>query len=644
MLLAVPVIGARPAESVHQPPPPYDARQAIILELKPEGPIEWASLYVRGPQESDFRAVAFADAGAGLWKASIEASLHKGRELGYYLVYKSGGAFRYLPETAPAELFSLRPQPLPSGPPPISGPAPAGPAPAAGPATGSAFPLRLEGSGDLRVFESAAAPGDNGFHHTENLSLDYRNQGGKVQLDLTSRLSYTDQPLPGLDSAGLSNLRLEAVMGAHTLRFGDLSVAESEFSIAGSGRRGMEYQFAAGGFTLHAFTLATQQLSGFRGIGIPPSGAGLFGGALGYALPGRELALKVVYASGTDDPSQGVASTVLPLFKPRQGQILTFVGLSDLFQGAWHMEGELALSHMDSDTTDTLPAVSGTAWRIQSRLSLGSFSLDAHTRQVDKAFDTIGAPFFTADRSSLGFNAAYSLGIVHVEAGYTQDSTKGSNDPLDILAKNRQINAGLALTTTGGLTVRLGITRSDQEASQNNLALPEGALVSTGLSASVDVVLGAGGTLSASFQSDDIKSDAAPDRSGRTLAFTLGGSFGDGKRLSLVPGISYSAITNPVDNSQTTTLAAYLNGRVGLWGEHLFVTASGFYNRLAPPAGDDATSLGLDGGLLLETGTWLPDWGRLGLSLRAGVSSSRFGGVKTDDARVYIRAEFAFGR
>ena len=169
-------------------------------------------------------------------------------------------------------------------------------------------------------------------------------------------------------------------------------------------------------------------------------------------------------------------------------------------------------------------------------------------------------------------------------------------------------------------------------------------MVSTGLSASVDVVLGAGGTLSASFQSDDIKSDAAPDRSGRTLAFTLGGSFGDGKRLSLVPGISYSAITNPVDNSQTTTLAAYLNGRVGLWGEHLFVTASGFYNRLAPPAGDDATSLGLDGGLLLETGTWLPDWGRLGLSLRAGVSSSRFGGGKTDDVRVYIRAEFAFGR
>jgi hypothetical protein len=498
----------------------------------------------------------------------------------------------------------------------------------------------LDGSVDYKLMEKNETLGESAVHYQGNLGLHYRDDRPAFAWAVDSRLSYTDEPINGADSFDLAQVRLELSSGGHTFRAGDISVGESEFSISGLGRRGVEYMYDRAPLYFHAFTLNTQQLQGFKGFGLPQSGASLFGGAAGFSLAEKRFSFKAVFLSGKDDPALGINNASAVWMKPREGTVFSFLPELRMFNGAFHLSSELALSNIDRDTTDSVLAQSGLAWRVNGKVTAGGFDIDGYFRRVDKDFDTIGQPFLTADRQGLGFSAALTVGSFRLNGGYHDEKTAGSEDPLEVLSRDRRIEAGISVALGGQSSFQVGFNHAAQEATQNNQILPAGALSRNGVNAALDVRLSPAAAFRIDGQWDAITSDQVPDKEGQSLSIGGGGSFGDGRILSLGPGVRFTRVRNPQTLEETTVFNAFVNGRLALIPDWVSVNAACSYNDISLPGGVTSALWMIDGGLSLESGRLLGSR-RLGLSLRGSLTLGTQQGVSQSDYRLYLRFDLA---
>ncbi len=605
------------------------------------------SAFYRVKGETDFLSVSFNPAGENKFSSAIDVSGRPPGEIEYYLAVRQGETVYYFPEKSPEDLYRIPPAPQKTGSEPGAGQtAPEKPQAAGAPSAETApaaipFPLTLDGSVDAKLMEKNTTPDESAIHYQGNLGLHYRDERPAFAWAVDSRLSYTDEPVTGGNKLDLAQLRLEISAGGHTFRAGDISVAETEFSIAGLGRRGIEYVYDRASIYLHAFTLNTQQLQGFKGFGLPQSGASIFGGAAGFSLADKLFSFKAVFLTGKDDPAKGINNASESWIKPREGTVFSFLPELRMFNGAFHLTSELALSHIDRDTTDAAPAQKGLAWRVNGKVTAGGFDVDGFVRRVDKNFDTIGQPFLTAARQEYGLSAAYTIGTFRLNGNYRDEKTTGSEDPLEVLSRDRRIEAGVSVALGGQSSFQLGYNHSAQEATQNNQILPTGALSRNGLNAALDIRLGPAVAFRIDGQWDAITSDQAPDKEGQTLSFGGGGTFGDGKILSLAPGIHFSRIRNPQTQEETKTFDASVNGRLAIIPDWVSLDAAGSYNDISLPGGVTSTVWMIDGGLHLESGSWLGTR-RVGLSLRGSLrSGSTQGGASQSDYRLYLRLDCA---
>jgi hypothetical protein len=631
----------------HRPPSAFTPGEKIVLTVDVREKVEWLSAFYRVKGETDFLSVSFDQAGENKYIGNINVSGRPPGEIEYYFAVRQGDTVYYFPEKSPEDLYRIPPAPQKAGPAPgAAATAPEKPLAAGAPSAETAssskpFPLSLDGSVDVKLMEKNTTPGESAVHYQTNLGLHYRDELPAFAWAVDSRLSYTDAPITGADKFDLAQLRLEVSSGGHTFRAGDISVGETEFSIAGLGRRGVEYVYDHASLYFHAFTLNTQELRGFKGFGLPQSGASLFGGAAGFSLADKIFSFKAVFLTGKDDPAKGINNASESWIKPREGTLFSFLPELRIFNGAFHLTSEFAFSHMDRDTTDAEPAQSGLAWRVNGKVTAGGFDVDGFVRRVNKNFDTIGQPFLTADRQEYGLSAAYTAGAFSLNGSYRDEKTTGSEDPLEVLSSDRRIDAGVSVALGGQSSVRLGYNHASQEATQNNQILPAGALSRNGVNAALDVRLGPAVVFRIDGQWDAIASDQAPDKEGQSLSFGGGGSFGDGRILSLAPGIRFSRIRNPQTQEETKTFNAFVNGRLAIVPDWLSLNAAGSYNDISLPGGVTSAVWMIDGGICLESGSLLGTR-RLGLSLRGSLrSGSTQGGASQNDYRLYLRFDYA---
>jgi hypothetical protein len=631
----------------HRPPVAFTPGEKIVLTVDVREKVEWLSAFYRVKGETDFLSISFSQAGENKYIGKIDVSSRPPGEIEYYLTVRQGDAVYYFPEKSPEDLYRIPPAPQKAGPEPgAAATAPEKPQAAGAPSAETAssskpFPLSLDGSVDVKLMEKNETPGENAVHYQANLGLHYRDELPALAWAVDSRLSYTDAPLTGADKFDLAQLRLEVSSGGHTFRAGDISVAETEFSISGLGRRGVEYVYDRASLYFHAFTLNTQQLQGFKGFGLPQSGASIFGGAAGFSLADKLFSFKAVYLTGKDDPAMGINDASASWIKPREGTVFSFLPELRMFNGAFHLTSELALSHIDRDTTDAEPAQKGLAWRVNGKVTAGGFDVDGYARRVDKNFDTIGQPFLTADRQGYGLSAAFATGAFRLNGSYRDEKTTGSEDPLEVLSSDRRVDAGVSVALGGQSSFRLGYNHASQEATQNNQILPAGALSRNGANAALDVRLGPAVAFRIDGQWDAIASDQAPDKEGQSLSVGGGGSFGDGRILSLSPGIRFSRVRNPQTQEETKTFNAFVNGRLAIVPDWISLNAAGSYNDISLPGGVTSAVWMIDGGLCLESGRLLGTR-RLGLSLRGSLrSGSTQGGASQNDYRLYLRFDCA---
>ena len=603
---------------------------------------EWVTFFVKAQNESEFSVLPVTTNGENQFQVVIPEEKTQSGDLQYYLIGKMAGTVHYFPLDAPATSLQII---IKKG--ELAGPV----LPAEEKRESAAAPVvtqmavNFSGGGETTLkYKDPATESELNHNHAMSIQLAMNKEN--FQVNLQSQIAYSNQNFNNGDKIDLTQLSASIQMGAHQVELGDLNFSETEFTINSMGRRGIFYKHEGQGLIWQAFTLNSQQLYGFRGFGIPKEDLGLFGGLLGYKS--QNWKLNVFYLSGKDDPNQGNNNAFSPSYSARKGSLFSFFGDLNLFNHQVSISTEAAFSSHDSNLEDAIDPENGMAWKIDLTGQIKSWSIHATYRNIDNKFNTIGQPFFTNDRRQYGVNSSIRLGHTVSWGLSYQDDRSGSKNPNQdplipyyqtILSSNQQLGSTLSIMASEKINLNLGANKSWQEARQNNLLLPEGALERLGVTLGVNWIIAQGANLYLNSGIDTIHCENAPEREGKSLNLQLGGLFSSGGGFSVSPGFNLVRQENPQSGEVTSMLGGTLSGRLNLFTPFISIDFMSSYNRMEM-AQISSNNLMLDGGLSLESSK-LFKFARLSISLRGAYTSNKYFGTTSSDYRIYLRGDYS---
>jgi len=573
------------------PPPllsavaPAKAGEPIHFRFQAPAGVQWAMVFYRAQGEGEFRSMALRPESGGL-TATLPANEIGGLRVEYYLAYRGPEGVKYVPEDAPGTMASLDLKADPNS-------------LAAGSKPKHKVPFRVEASLEQQIYHSQKVDNERTFFSSGQVALGYELEAGEHHLSVNTRVAYQDQPMPGRSHWSMGELRGLYAYRDHRVQLGDMALQESEFTVGGTGRRGLDYLYDDHIFYAHAFAVGTQQLGGFRGLAWPVKGTELFGGAVGYAWLQGQVKSKLVFLTGRDDPSQGVNIGAAPFMTRREGSTAALSLEAALLDYRLSLNGEFARTDYDRDLDDAEGKIQDQAWRLGGAWNERSYSFRASYRQIGRGFGTLGYPVMEGDRRgvdggfSLNLNPSWSL-----NASVTSERNNPNADPLESRARNDVQSLDAQWLATTGLTLKAGLSRAEQEA-----ASPQGSLVPFanskrgGVFAGLDWALGAKGALALSVQLDKLEGTGDSTSTGRSTTFMLGGAFQEPDRVRLAPTFSYSKSTDDLTGLDSKVASAFLNADITLLRKWLNLGLNGGYNRLEAPGLEAMTSTNADASL-----------------------------------------------
>lgn len=593
-LRALPLVSALACSICVQgqtPPPPLSALapakagEPIHFRFQAPAGVQWAMVFYRAMGEGEFRSMALHPDSGGL-TAVLPADEIGGQRVEYYLAYRGSDGVKYVPEDAPGTMASLELKVDPNS-------------VAAGSKAKHKVPFRVEASLEQQIYHSQKVDNERTFFSSGQVALGYEMEAGEHRLSVNTRVAYQDQPMPGQSHWSMGELRGLYAYGDHRVQLGDMALQESEFTVGGAGRRGLDYLYDDHTFYAHAFAVNTQQLGGFRGLAWPVKGTELFGGAVGYAWLQGRVKSKLVFLTGRDDPSQGVNIGAAPFMTRREGTTAALTLEAALLDYRLSLNGEYARTDFDRDLDDAEGKIQDQAWRLGGAWNERSYSLRASYRQIGRDFGTLGYSVMEGDRRgmdggfSLNLNPSWSL-----NASVTSERNNPDADPLESRARNDVQSLDAQWMAREGLTLKAGLSRAEQEA-----ANPQGALVPFanskrgGIFAGLDWALGAKGALAFSVQFDKLEGTGDSPSTGRSTTLMLGGAFQEADRVRLAPTFSYSKSTDDLTGLDSKVASAFLNADITLLRKWLNLGLNGGYNRLEAPGMEAMTSTNADASL-----------------------------------------------
>jgi len=586
----------------------------------------------------DYESLSFESSDGKTFSGRLEASVLASPGLTYYLAYQAGGQIHYLPEGAPVSLYTV----ATAVPPGTAAPAPPPFAPEEKPPAQGAFRLRLDGT-----LDTAAVKGDSdsstGTMNSQNARLEYERRTGSVEVTVGARAAYTNAPISGENNADLPDLNLTAKYGGHSLRMGDISISESEFTIAAWGRRGLEYGLKTDVFEFRAFTQSSQVLRGFKGVGLPKNGAALFGGTAAFS-PSRGFILKAVIVFGEDDPTLGANIGVSSIYHKRKGRVFSFIGEKVFFDDSLRIQAEYAVSRYDGNLGDGEDPAAGRAFRLEGTFRRSIFDIRAGYRSIGKDFDSVGYLFFLNDRRGVFGTAGLTLGRFRIGGGFRKEETNVEGNPNLATAGLTSGQADITYAF-GSSSVRLGFTRESQEASfsphvWNPYPAFQGTLNKTGFAGGLDLGLKPWLRLSLAGERSRLACDRTPAMNGSLTTASLGLQFFLPEKLMVFPCFSYSRIESS-SGPATRALTAVLNGEVTLVRKWLTWNVTAVLSDMTPGTGDPVKSVWADTGINLNLRPII-SLADIILSLRGQAIRTRVSGLITNDFRAAVRLTHAF--
>ena len=635
--LALPLLSQGVA--VHKVPGSYSSGVPLKIVVETEAPCQWAALFFRAEGEENFRSLPLTKGEGHSFAVSLETSTFQGKRLEYYFALKGAVEVVYLPEQVPETLFLVSsaegPQTLPGE--ILPGP-PLREAQREPSRTGESRNSALSVGGDLFGESTTLFPGGGASSSTStgyggNLKAGYRFQKGNQEINFEARAYYRSQDDPKAD---LPDLKLLAKSGSFALEVGEIAMNEGQFSLSG-GRRGASLGYDDGRFRVLLFSLQNQRTE-FQGIGIPRSDTALFGGSVGWKGD-PWVSLKLLFLTGKDDPSLGTNNAYLSFYKPRKGSLISFIGGLSPIEGL-RVDSEVALSDYDADTQDGEEALSGKALRVEGSFRRGFFESGLRWNRQEKEFGSIGLPFFTAGRENLAAELGLRFSRMGIGTRWQREETEESDNPLDLVSRNEGFNVDLTWMPSSGISLRGGFQRADQEAEAGSQVLPEGELHRDGITAGLDLTLREGALLSLSGVWDSIKSDAFPEKDGKSLSANIGLSFSDQKGNRFAPSFGYSRVESP-SGPTTKLLNLYVSGAIVLVPQFLQMTLTGAWIRTAVSGLESVTYLNGEGGFLLEKSVGKRPIVFL-VGIRGGVLRNTLAGKSDTTAQLHLDGQINF--
>lgn len=608
---------------------------------------EWAVVFFRTVGETEFNSFTLDGQPDGSFEGAMEGPMPPGTRLECYAALRTPAGIKYIPADAPTKLARLR---TPGG---KREPDPAGGA-GASPAQ---RPIAVDFTAEQVFHHKLPEEGEPRLLASGQVRFGTRRDDGDAHLILNGRLVYTDQPVSPQDRWSLGELQAIYVTGQHKLQAGDQQVQESEFTLAGAGRRGLDYAYSGTQLGAHLFALGTESLPGARGLLWPVAGNELYGGSLGYSWWNNAIRAKLVFLTGKDDPSTAtnLGTSYAPLV--RDGSTGALVLDGRFLESRLTLSGEYARSLYTRDLLGAVPMEGDQAWRLSSIWAEGPFSAHLGYRDVGRDFGTIGVAFFVGDRrvldGSLGLNyATWSLSATALDERTNPTGQVGQSQAWN---QSQSLDARLALSQTAFW--RVGIRQARQEAlTVADPLVPFSNSTRTGFITGFDVMLPPASMLTFNAQYDRIRGTAVPDPSappatppvtapetGTSTTLSMGGNLVAGTWLRLSPNLSWSRTQRDPGGQRTTISNAFLNADITLVPNYLgFLLNAGGSRTAVSTTGETSTNSLVEGTLRWILDPYFRGRMKASLGLKGSITHAPILGVVATDNRASLLLNVSF--
>jgi len=611
----------------------YGEKIEIKVTVKEE--VEWMKFFFRyqGVKQFQIRNIKKENTS---YVYEYDTSKLPGLEFEYYLAVKINNKISYYPLNAPEEFFKVvgeSEEPLPEIPEEFPSPIEE--------EKKVRLPLSINGSIQNSIAEKNPLPDEKKTNASGNLRIFQTYSKGNFTVDFDSNFNYSNTPLPEDSNFDLSNMMLSVSKDNHTLRTGDINVNESEFTVYGLGRRGIEYTFNNQRAYFHLFDVSSQQPKGFKGFVVPKSDISILGGVAGYKVLNETISFKAIYLTGNDDPNKGVNVETSPLFQSRKGNVMSLVEETRLFENKLNLKAEFARSSYDENLEDDMEAVSDNAYNIGGTFSYGVINIGANYKYIGKEFNSIGYQYLTNDRKGYVTNIAFAYKRFNLTGAYIIQQDNVKDDPIEYTTKDKNVRVNLSLGISENVSLNLGYRRDKQNTCQDEMEIPLQDSLSDEYSAGLNLYLTQSASINISLINSDSTSENAPGNDTSSLTLNLGGSFRAGENLSFNPSFGYAKMTNKFTNEQTLTYNSFLTTEIAFIPRIFSILFSGSFNRAELASDNISNVLDLSGGfnLYLEK---LIKIGRIILSLRGNYKYIDMAGITESDYRMFFQCDFSF--
>jgi len=560
-----------------------------------------------------------------------------GKSFDYYLEAEGKGETASLPSGAPSSFFTAVgegeaapeiPEDLPS------------PAPAGGKMT---WPVSLTGTGQAVITEEdeSASPKDLPLAGNVRIAADYRKGNTNVVIDST--FNYTNTPVQGEKDIDLANMAVSVVHDRHSLKAGDVNITESEFTVQGLGRRGLEYAYSGAKASVHVFDINSQQPRGFDGFGVPRAALNIFGGAVGTKFLKDAVSVKAVYLSGKDDPTRGVnVSESYFNARGRKGSVFALVEETSLFQNKLTLGAEYARSDFDGDINDQSGSQKDSAWRVGGTFRSGIVQAGAVYRSIGGAFNPIGFQYFANDRRGLEANVGLSKGRLSLTGTFQSMRDNVNDDAERDTTANMNGNLNFSWNVSQKLSLNFGYQRSEQDTSrENGTPLFPQDITTDQVSGALTVVFSPSASLNLQLGNARASSKSSPQGNNTGLNANLGGSFRVGTLLSFAPTLGYANAKNMFTGERQLTYNSFLTAEVTIVPEWFAASVQGGYTLSDNGSMGDTNALNFSGMLSLQLGKLIKA-GTVALSVRGNYGRTKMTGFSNTVSAILAQCDFSF--
>ncbi len=624
---------------LHSPIADFEHGRVIEFRAGSATDIDRLRLYFRYEGITEFQVRSFEREEGQSFLFLFDTSQLPGLEFEYYLEAQKEDRVICLPENAPADVFRVigeSVEPLPD----IPEEFPAVEEEAA--KSRFRFPVSITGSIETRLHDPQANPDDTKTRANGNIRVFTTYNKNDLGVNFDSNFSYTNTPYEGSKNMDLSNMVLSITKGSHTLTAGDININESEYTVSGLGRRGMEYSFNNQKAYFHVFNVNTQQPVGFQGFGFPKNQIRIFGGAVGYKFFNNAISLKAVYLTGKDDPGLGGNVGFDSFTQARKGNVIAVVEEIMLFQNKLVLSGELARSEYDGDLNDGQDALADNAWRLGGNVAAGILSFGGNYRHIGKDFNPIGYQYFTNDKKGYDTNLGLTLGRLTLNGTYafTRDNVK--SDPAEATTNNNNLNSSLMWMISDKVSFNFGYSRNKQNTSvlQGLIPFSQDSLTDQFMG-SFSMMLTRAANISLSVTNSGMSSKNNPQMDNLNLTVNMGGSLRAGEFLSILPSFSYSEMTNKFTDEITRTYNTFFNAELYFIQQVLSLSFNGSYTKSEGGPMANSNTFNIMGNLNLNLQKIIKV-GNITLSLRGNYNRMQMATITNEIFTLMLQTDFSF--